>query len=108
MSLSLVYLVLQVFHHMVLIFHSIKGRFSDLEDFWARRLPDDFREVFRQSLLPCLPFIIDLNVLISFLVCFSSFDLGLIYMFFRSGSDSGRPMGSLLGSLLRYNALEDF
>ncbi|CAN7043267.1 unnamed protein product [Brassica rapa subsp. trilocularis] len=33
MSFSLVYLVLQVFHHMVLIFHSFKG-FSDLEDFW--------------------------------------------------------------------------
>nr|VDD11771.1 unnamed protein product [Brassica oleracea] len=35
-------------------------------------------------------------------------DLGLIYMFFRSGSDFGRPMGSLLGSFLKYNALEDF
>ncbi|KAF2606192.1 hypothetical protein F2Q68_00043423 [Brassica cretica] len=35
-------------------------------------------------------------------------DLGLIYMFFRSGSDFGRPMGSLLGSLLKYNALEEF
>uniref|UniRef100_A0A0D3DRU6 Uncharacterized protein n=1 Tax=Brassica oleracea var. oleracea TaxID=109376 RepID=A0A0D3DRU6_BRAOL len=34
--------------------------------------------------------------------------LGLIYMFFRSGSDFGRPMESLLGSLLKYNALEDF
>ncbi|KAF2537818.1 hypothetical protein F2Q68_00020592 [Brassica cretica] len=29
-------------------------------------------------------------------------------MFFRSGSYFGRPMGSLLGSLLKYNALEDF
>ncbi|KAF3513226.1 hypothetical protein F2Q69_00002492 [Brassica cretica] len=27
---------------------------------------------------------------------------------FRSRSDFGRPMGSLLGSLLKYNALEDF
>ncbi|KAF3595391.1 hypothetical protein DY000_02024129 [Brassica cretica] len=27
---------------------------------------------------------------------------------FRSGSDFGRPMRSLLGSLLKYNALEDF
>ncbi|WZZ16566.1 hypothetical protein YC2023_109655 [Brassica napus] len=34
-------------------------------------------------------------------------DLDLIYMFFRSGSDFRRPMGSLLGSLLKYNALED-
>ncbi|KAF2592756.1 hypothetical protein F2Q70_00044684 [Brassica cretica] len=33
------------FHHMVLFFQSFKG-FSDLEDFWARRLPDDFQEVF--------------------------------------------------------------
>ncbi|KAF3514333.1 hypothetical protein F2Q69_00005529 [Brassica cretica] len=31
-------------------------------------------------------------------------NLGLIYMFLRSGSDFGRPMGSLL----KYNALEDF
>ncbi|KAL0644486.1 hypothetical protein Bca4012_042776 [Brassica carinata] len=35
-------------------------------------------------------------------------DLSMIYMFFRSGSDFGRPMGSLLGSLLKYNVLEDF
>ncbi|KAF3566830.1 hypothetical protein DY000_02015223 [Brassica cretica] len=48
---------------MVLIFHSFKG-FSDLdldmqvfqiwktsglEDFWARRLPDDFQEVFQTT-----------------------------------------------------------
>uniref|UniRef100_M4E9V3 Uncharacterized protein n=1 Tax=Brassica campestris TaxID=3711 RepID=M4E9V3_BRACM len=33
---------------------------------------------------------------------------GLIYMFFRSGSDFGRPMGILLEILLKYNALEDF
>ncbi|KAF3571174.1 hypothetical protein F2Q69_00061441 [Brassica cretica] len=33
---------------------------------------------------------------------------GLIYMFFRSGSDFGRHMECLLGSLLKYNALEDF
>ncbi|KAF3600471.1 hypothetical protein F2Q69_00036485 [Brassica cretica] len=37
-----------VFHHMVLIFHSFKG-FSDLEDFWARRLPDNFQEVFQTT-----------------------------------------------------------
>uniref|UniRef100_A0A0D3CC26 Uncharacterized protein n=1 Tax=Brassica oleracea var. oleracea TaxID=109376 RepID=A0A0D3CC26_BRAOL len=34
-----------VFHHMVLIFHSCK----DLKDFWARRLPDDFQEVFQKT-----------------------------------------------------------
>ncbi|KAF2608161.1 hypothetical protein F2Q68_00045262 [Brassica cretica] len=33
---------------------------------------------------------------------------GLIYMFSRSRSNFGRLMGSLLGSLLKYNALEDF
>ncbi|WZZ57650.1 hypothetical protein YC2023_057757 [Brassica napus] len=36
--------------------------------------------------------------------CFGFTDLGLIYMFFRSGSDFGR----LMGSFLKYNALEDF
>nr|VDD62474.1 unnamed protein product [Brassica oleracea] len=33
-------------------------------------------------------------------------DLGLIYIFFRFGSDFGRPMGSLLRNLLKYNALD--
>ncbi|KAF3556563.1 hypothetical protein F2Q69_00016172 [Brassica cretica] len=37
-----------VFHRMLLIFHSFKG-FSDLKDFWARRLPDDFQEVFQTT-----------------------------------------------------------
>ncbi|KAG5383990.1 hypothetical protein IGI04_035460 [Brassica rapa subsp. trilocularis] len=37
-----------VFHHMVLIFHSFKD-FSDLEDFWARRLPYDFQEDFHTT-----------------------------------------------------------
>ncbi|KAL0756853.1 hypothetical protein Bca101_094521 [Brassica carinata] len=41
-----------------------------------------------------------------YFACFT--DLGLIYMFFRSGSDFGRLMGSLLGSLLKYNAPDDF
>ncbi|KAF2616022.1 hypothetical protein F2Q70_00010764 [Brassica cretica] len=82
-------------------------------------LPDDFQEVFRRSLIPCLHFIIELSVLVlirwfssSTWICFT--DLGLIYMFFRSGSDFGRLMRSLLGSLLKYNArllgslLDDF
>ncbi|KAF2591580.1 hypothetical protein F2Q70_00040503 [Brassica cretica] len=51
---------------------------SGLEDLWARRLPDDFQEVFNQMVL-----IFHLDI---------------------SGSDFGRPMGSLL----KYNALEDF
>ncbi|KAL0788421.1 hypothetical protein Bca101_004667 [Brassica carinata] len=78
MSFSLVYLVLQVFHHIVLIFHSFKG--------------------FNQMVL-----IFHLDM---YFVCFAY--LGLIYMFFRYGSDFRRTMGSLLGSLLKYNALEDF
>ncbi|KAF2563896.1 hypothetical protein F2Q70_00017868 [Brassica cretica] len=103
-----------VFHHMVLIFHSFKD-FSDLdldmqifqirktsglEDFQTTsrktsrrlpgRLPDDFQMTSRKS------------------ERFGFIDLGLIYMFFRSESDFGRPMGNLLGSLLKYNALEDF
>ncbi|KAF2532216.1 hypothetical protein F2Q70_00030847 [Brassica cretica] len=41
-----------------------------------------------------------------YFVCFTY--LGLIYIFLRSGSDFGRRMGSLFGSLLNYNALEDF
>ncbi|KAF2552985.1 hypothetical protein F2Q68_00035866 [Brassica cretica] len=104
-----------VLHHMVFIFHSFKG-FSDQEDFWARRLPDDFQEVFQTtsrkssrrlpvSLLaessPMSPFHNRSER-------FGFTDLDLIYMFFRSGSDFGRPMGSLLGSLLKHNALEDF
>ncbi|WZZ73414.1 hypothetical protein YC2023_084784 [Brassica napus] len=38
MSFSLVYLVLQVFHHIVLIFHSFKGRFINFRKS-SRRLP---------------------------------------------------------------------
>ncbi|KAF3492916.1 hypothetical protein DY000_02054103 [Brassica cretica] len=92
-----------VFHHMVLIFHSFKV-FSDLDldmqvfQIWkTSRLPG--------SLLtepsPILPFIIDLNVLV-----FNQ--MVLIFHLNISGSDFGRPMEILLGSLLKYNALEDF
>ncbi|KAF2615740.1 hypothetical protein F2Q70_00011180 [Brassica cretica] len=98
------YRIVQIFHHMVLISHSFKG-VSDLEDFWARRLPDDFQEVFQMTsrkrllgsfpddfqevcLLSCLPFIIDLSILIWIL-------------------DFGRTMESLLGNLLKYNEIED-
>uniref|UniRef100_A0A0D3BTB1 Uncharacterized protein n=1 Tax=Brassica oleracea var. oleracea TaxID=109376 RepID=A0A0D3BTB1_BRAOL len=136
-----------VFHHMVLIFHSFKdlsnlplifsvlshlnvfgdAGFSDLEDFWARRLPDDFQEDFLmtsrkssrrlpRSLLtessPMSPFhnryerfdkflcLIFLHLVLNQMVLIIHLDI--------SGSDLGRPMGSLLGSLLKYNALEDF
>ncbi|KAF2608162.1 hypothetical protein F2Q68_00045261 [Brassica cretica] len=68
---------------------------SGLEDFQtSRRLPDDFQEVFNQMVLF---FYLDM-----YFVCFP--DLGLIYMFSRSRSNFGR----LMGSLLKYNALEDF
>ncbi|WZZ32254.1 hypothetical protein YC2023_015655 [Brassica napus] len=84
---------------MVLIFHLFKG-FSDLKDFSARRLPDDFQEVFQTTYRKVL-----IKWFSSFTwICFT--DLGLIYMFFRSGSDFGRLIGSLLGSLLKYNALK--
>ncbi|KAF3539354.1 hypothetical protein F2Q69_00023800 [Brassica cretica] len=73
---------------------------SGLEDFQTTsrktsrrlpgRLPDDFQMTSRKS------------------ERFGFTDLGLIYMFFISESDFGRPMGNLLGSLLKYNALEDF
>ncbi|KAF2595271.1 hypothetical protein F2Q70_00043140 [Brassica cretica] len=106
----------KIFHHMVLISHSFKG-VSDLEDFWARRLPDDFQEVFQMTsrkrllgsfsddfqevcLLSCLPFIIDLSVLI-----FNQ--MVLIFHLDISRLDFGRTMESLLGNLLKYNAIED-
>ncbi|KAF2617169.1 hypothetical protein F2Q68_00040278 [Brassica cretica] len=82
-----------VFHHMVLIFHSFKG-FSDLEDFKTSRKSSD--GAFSHS-----PFHNRSER-------FGFSDLSSIYMFFRSGSDFGRPMEILLGSLLKYNALEDF
>ncbi|WZZ64056.1 hypothetical protein YC2023_075426 [Brassica napus] len=64
---------------MVLIFYSFKGRFINFRYLLIRW--------FSSSTWICTLY------------------LGLIYMFFRSGSDFGRPMGSLLGSLLKYNAL---
>ncbi|KAF3522797.1 hypothetical protein F2Q69_00051295 [Brassica cretica] len=116
-----------VFHHMVLIFHSFKGRFnnfryvflffrsefgyagfSDLEDFWARGLPDDFQQVFQTTSSKSSDGVFSHVSFHSRSERFGFTDLGLIYMFFRSGSDFERLMGSLLGSLLKYNALEDF
>ncbi|KAL0686576.1 hypothetical protein Bca4012_086253 [Brassica carinata] len=47
MSFSLVYLVLQVYHHMVLIFHSFKGRFINFR--YVFFLPDDFQEFFQTT-----------------------------------------------------------
>ncbi|CAN6979706.1 unnamed protein product, partial [Brassica oleracea var. botrytis] len=56
MSFSLVYLVLQVFHHMVLIFHSFKDAgFSDLDldmqvfQIWKTSGLEDFQTTSRKS-----------------------------------------------------------
>ncbi|CAG7909269.1 unnamed protein product [Brassica rapa] len=94
---------------MILIFHSFKGDLLILDMyfyFWARRLPDDFQKVFQTtfrkfsrrlpgSLLaessPMSPFHNRSEH-------FGFSDLSLIYMFFRSGSDFGRPMETLLGN----------
>ncbi|KAF2561035.1 hypothetical protein F2Q70_00015180 [Brassica cretica] len=90
---------------MVLIFHLFKG-FSDLKDFSARRLPDDFQEVFQTTSRKSSDGVLIKWFSSSTWICFT--DLGLIYMFFRSGSDFGRLIGSLLEILLKYNALENF
>ncbi|KAF2614945.1 hypothetical protein F2Q70_00012405 [Brassica cretica] len=106
-----------VFYHMVLIFHSFKG-FSDLNldmqvfQIWKTSGLEVFQTTSRKSsrrlpgsLLtdssPMSPFHNRSERFDKFL-CFT--DLGLIYMFFRYGSDFGRP----IESLLKYNALEDF
>ncbi|WZZ85730.1 hypothetical protein YC2023_114309 [Brassica napus] len=115
MSFSLVYLALQVFHHMVLIFHSFKG-FSDLEDFWGRRLPDDFQEVFQTTSRKSsrrLPgsLLTESSPMSPFHNRSERFGFNQMVLIFHldiSGSDFRRPMGSLLRSLLKYNALEDF
>ncbi|KAF3526588.1 hypothetical protein F2Q69_00048684 [Brassica cretica] len=100
-----------VFHHMVLIFHSFKG-FSDQDldmhvfQMWKTSGLEDFQTTSRKSSDGVFNQIVLIFHLDMYFVCFS--DLGLIYICFRTGSNLGRPMGSLLGSLLKYNALEDF
>ncbi|KAF2556005.1 hypothetical protein F2Q68_00014324 [Brassica cretica] len=104
-----------VFHHMVLIFHP----FKDLEDLWARRLPDDFHEDFQTTSTKTsrrLPD--DFQEVFETTSKKSSRRLPGSLLTesspmspFHNRSerlDFGRPMGSLLGSLLKYNALEDF
>ncbi|WZZ78204.1 hypothetical protein YC2023_098776 [Brassica napus] len=101
MSFSLIYLVLQVFHHMVLIFHSFKGKSINFRYTTStkssKRLPGSL--LAESSLMS--PFHNRFDR-------FGFLDMGLIYMFFRSGSDFGRLMGSLPRSLLKYNVLNDF
>ncbi|KAF2569414.1 hypothetical protein F2Q68_00024776 [Brassica cretica] len=74
------------------------------------RLPDDFKEVFQTTSRKSSDGVFNQMVFIFHLdmhfVCFS--DMGLIYMISKSISNFGRLMGSLFGSLLKYNALEDF
>ncbi|KAF2533362.1 hypothetical protein F2Q70_00030654 [Brassica cretica] len=100
-----------VFHHMVLIFHSFKG-FSDMDldmqvfQIWKTSGLEDFQEVFQTTSRKSSDGVLIRWFSSSTWICFT--DLGLIYMFFRYGSDFGRPIESLLGSLLKYNALEDF
>ncbi|KAF2542843.1 hypothetical protein F2Q70_00036239 [Brassica cretica] len=95
-----------VFHHRVLIFHSFKG-FSDLDldmqvfQIWKNSGLEDFQTTSRKSS----------RRLPGSLLTESS-PMSLFHnrskRFDKSGSDFGRPMGSLLRSLLKYNALEDF
>ncbi|KAF3575300.1 hypothetical protein F2Q69_00059492 [Brassica cretica] len=66
--------------------------FSDLKDFWARNLPDDFHEVFQTTSRKSSGRVFNQMVLI--------FHLDI------SGSDFGRLMGSLPRSLLKYNVLK--
>ncbi|KAG5397281.1 hypothetical protein IGI04_019095 [Brassica rapa subsp. trilocularis] len=99
-----------VFHHMVFIFHSFKGRFINFRYeflfFRTGRLPNDFQEVFHTTSRKSSDRVLS-HVLIRWfsssldnVLCVFYINLGLIYMFFRSGSDFGRPMKSLL----KYNA----
>ncbi|KAF2565140.1 hypothetical protein F2Q70_00015179 [Brassica cretica] len=90
-------------HLKVQVFRSGFGYtcFSDMEDFWARRLPGSL--VMESS--PMSPFHNRSER-------FGFNQMVLIFHLDISGSDFGRPirslLGSLLGSLLKYNALEDF
>ncbi|KAF3552221.1 hypothetical protein DY000_02008387 [Brassica cretica] len=73
------------------------------------KLPDDFEEVFQTTSRKSSDGVFShMSPFHNRSERFGFTDLGLIYMFFRSGSDFKRPMGSLLGNLLKYNALEDF
>ncbi|KAF3577862.1 hypothetical protein DY000_02034113 [Brassica cretica] len=96
------------FHHMVLIFHSFKDAgFSDPDldmqvfQTWKTSRQEVFQTTSRKTSRKSSP-------MSPFHNRSERCDLCLIYMFFRSGSYFERPMGNLLRSLLKYNALEDF
>ncbi|KAF3575815.1 hypothetical protein DY000_02035265 [Brassica cretica] len=97
-----------VFHHMVLIFHSFKDLDLDMQvsQIWKTSGLEDFQTTSRKSSDGVFSHVLIRWFSSSTWICFT--DLSLIYMFFRSGSDYGRPMESLLGSLLKYNALDNF
>ncbi|KAF3568399.1 hypothetical protein DY000_02014217 [Brassica cretica] len=91
---------------MVLIFQSFKGRFVNFRFFISGFGYAGFNQMVLIFHLD-MYFVCSIKVLIRWFssstwICFTN--LGLIYMFFRSGSYFGRHMGSLLGSLLKYNA----
>ncbi|KAF3593782.1 hypothetical protein DY000_02022500 [Brassica cretica] len=78
-----------VFHHMVLIFQSFKDLDLDMQVF----------QIWKTSGTTYYPSVLVFNQMV------------LIFhldMFFRFGADFGRFMESLLGSLLKYNVIEDF
>ncbi|KAF3533670.1 hypothetical protein DY000_02038352 [Brassica cretica] len=92
-----------IFHHMVLIFHSFKG-FSDLD------LDMEVFQILKTSVTAYLSerfgkflCLIFLHLVFNQMVLIFHLD-----MFFRSGVDFERFMGSLLESLLKYNAVEVF
>ncbi|KAF3594095.1 hypothetical protein DY000_02023509 [Brassica cretica] len=108
-----------VFHHMVLIFHSFKDEgFSDMDldmqifQIWKTSGLEDFQMTSRKSSRRLPGSLLTESSLMSPIhnrsERFGFTYLGLIYIFLRSGSDFGRRMGNLFGSLLKYNALEDF
>ncbi|KAF2614898.1 hypothetical protein F2Q70_00009618 [Brassica cretica] len=108
---------IMVFHHKVFIFHSFKG-FSDLDldmqvfQIWKTSRLEDFQTTSKKSSRG-LPgsLLTESSPMSPFHNRSERFGFNQVVLIFhldKSGSDFGRPMGRLLGSLLKYNALEDF
>ncbi|KAG5400995.1 hypothetical protein IGI04_015602 [Brassica rapa subsp. trilocularis] len=102
-----------VFHHMVLIFHSIKDLDLDMQIFqiWKTSRLEDFQTTSRKSSdgifsHMVLIFHLDMYFVCFIKVCLSNFPL--IFFVLNSFEHFGRPMGILLEILLKYNVLEDF
>uniref|UniRef100_A0A0D3D6X4 Uncharacterized protein n=1 Tax=Brassica oleracea var. oleracea TaxID=109376 RepID=A0A0D3D6X4_BRAOL len=102
---------------MVLIFHSFKG-FSDMDldmqvfQIWKTSGLEDFQMTSRKSSRRLPGSLLTESSLMSPIhnrsERFGFNQMVLIFHLDISGSDFGRRMGSLFGSLLKYNALEDF